>query len=123
MRFLADAGISPSTVEFLRRIGHDVAHVRDYGMQRSPDREVIERAQAEARIVLTFDLDFGEILALGVKERPSVVLFRLMDETSGSVNRRLEAVLGEQPAALESGALVLVEDARYRVRKLPIVRG
>lgn len=123
MRFLADAGISPNTVEFLRRTGHDVAHVRDYGMQRSPDREVIERAQAEARIVLIFDLDFGEILALGVKERPSVVLFRLMDETSGSVNRRLEVVRGEQSAALESGALVLVEDARYRIRKLPILRG
>jgi predicted nuclease of predicted toxin-antitoxin system len=38
MRFLADAGISPKTVEFLRQSGHDVAHVRDYGMQRAPDR-------------------------------------------------------------------------------------
>jgi type I restriction enzyme R subunit len=28
MRFLADAGISPKTVEFLRRLGHDAIHVR-----------------------------------------------------------------------------------------------
>jgi predicted nuclease of predicted toxin-antitoxin system len=27
MRFLADAGISPKTVDFLRGTGHDVVHV------------------------------------------------------------------------------------------------
>jgi len=122
MRFLADAGISPRTVEFLRQSGHDAAHVRDYGMQRSPDRAIVERAQAEDRILLTFDLDFGEVLALGVRERPSVVIFRLMDETPATVNGRLAAVLAEQAATLDSGALVLVEDTRYRVRKLPIAR-
>ncbi|MDA8110587.1 MAG: DUF5615 family PIN-like protein [Betaproteobacteria bacterium] len=47
--------------------------MRDYGMQRSPDREVLERAQQEARVVLTFDLDFGALLALGIRERPSAV--------------------------------------------------
>ena len=123
MRFLADAGISPKTVEFLRRSGHDASQVRDYGMQRSPDREVIDRARAESRVVITFDLDFGEVLALGVHERPSVVIFRLADETADSVNRRLASVLAEQAVNLEAGALVLVEDARYRVRKLPIVSG
>ena len=29
-------------------------------------------------------------------------------------------VLEERPADLDSGALILVEDARYRVRRLPI---
>jgi len=48
------------------------------------------------------------------------VIFRLADETADSVNRRLEAVLSEQAGALESGALILVEDARYRIRLLPI---
>jgi predicted nuclease of predicted toxin-antitoxin system len=32
MRFLADAGISPKTVEFLRRNGHDAVHVRELAM-------------------------------------------------------------------------------------------
>jgi len=73
-------------------------------------------------VLLTFDLDFGEILALGVVDRPSVVIFRLMDERADGVNRRREAVLSEQAEAPASGALVLVEDARYRVRRLPITR-
>lgn len=120
MRFLADAGISPRTVEFLRRNGHDAIHVRELAMQRAADRLLVERARADDRVVLTFDLDFGAILALGVFDHPSVVIFRLTDERTSSVNRRLEAVLTEQAGALASGALILVEDARYRIRRLPI---
>lgn len=120
MRFLADAGISPRTVDSLRRSGHDAIHVREIGMQRAADRVLVEKAQADDRILLTFDLDFGGILALGVFDRPSVVIFRLTDERADSVNRRLEGVLSEQAEALASGALILVEDARYRIRRLPI---
>ena len=64
MRFLADAGISPRTVEFLTRLGHQVVHVRTLGMQRAADAEIVERARADFSVVLTFDLDFGEVLAL-----------------------------------------------------------
>jgi predicted nuclease of predicted toxin-antitoxin system len=72
--------------------------------------------------VLTFDLDFGDLLALGVMDKPSVIIFRLADERADSVNQRLSAVLTERSAELESGALILVEDTRYRVRKLPLRR-
>jgi hypothetical protein len=48
-----------------------------------------------------------------------ISLFRLMDERAEGVNARLEVV---QADALASGALELVEDARYRVRRLPIAK-
>jgi predicted nuclease of predicted toxin-antitoxin system len=120
VRFLADAGISPETVAFLARLGHDVTHVRTLGMHRAPDRAIVDHARADARVVLTFDLDFGDILAIGVLDSPSVVLLRLSDERSDEVNRRLSAVIAEQAAALESGALILIEDSRYRLRRLPM---
>jgi predicted nuclease of predicted toxin-antitoxin system len=122
MRFLADAGVSPKTIEFLRQLGHDAVHVRTLGLQRSPDLELVARARADSSVVLTFDLDFGDILALGVLDKPSVILFRLADEGPESVNRHLTTVLSECRAELDSGALVLVEDTQYRVRKLPIGR-
>lgn len=120
MRFLADAGISPKTVEFFTQLGHDVTHVRTLGLQRAPDANIVERARTDGSIVLSFDLEFGDILALGVMDKPSVILFRLADERADSVNKRLSTVLSERRAELESGALILVEDTRYRVRKLPI---
>lgn len=122
MRFLADAGLSPVTIDFLIQLGHEAVHVRTLGMQRAPDIDIVERAHADSSVVLTFDLDFGEVLALGVLDKPSVIIFRLADERPASVNQRLGAVLNERSADLESGALILVEDTRYRVRKLPIGR-
>jgi predicted nuclease of predicted toxin-antitoxin system len=79
-------------------------------------------ARTDGSVVLSFDLDFGDLLALGVMDKPSVILFRLADERAESVNRRLSTVLNEQVTELESGALILVQDTRYRVRKLPILR-
>jgi predicted nuclease of predicted toxin-antitoxin system len=72
---------------------------------------------------MTFDLHFGELLAFGVRLEPRVVIFRLADESAAAVNARLEAVLRYETAALERGALILVEDSRYRVRPLPIQPG
>lgn len=122
MRFLADAGVSPKTVDFLKQLGHEAVHVRTLGLERVPDSELVARAIADSRVVVTFDLDFGDILALGVLDKPSVIICRLGDERADSVNLRLSTVLAERLAELESGALILVEDTRYRVRKLPIGR-
>jgi predicted nuclease of predicted toxin-antitoxin system len=122
MRFLADAGISQATVEFLRELGHQADHVRSLGLARAPDHELVERARADSSVIVTFDLDFGELLALGVFDRPSVVILRLADERSASVNRHLASVLADCLPALETGSLILVEDARYRIRRLPVGR-
>lgn len=103
-------------------MGHTAEHVRELGLQRASDRTIAERARADSSVLLTFDLDFGEILALGVFDRPSVVIFRLSDERAASVNRHLAAVLKERSSDLAAGALILVEDDRYRIRRLPIGR-
>ena len=71
MRFLADAGISPKTVEFLKQLGHEATHVRTLGMQRAPDAQVIALARTDGSVVLSFDLDFGDLLALGVTDKPA----------------------------------------------------
>ena len=45
-----------------------------------PDAELVERARADSSIVVAFDLDFGDVLALGVLDRP--------DDGSESAARR-----------------------------------
>ena len=92
-------------------------------MHRAQDHELGAYAWSETRVIVTFDLDFGDILVLGVLDRPSVILLRLTDERTAEVNGRLVAVVAEQKATLESAALILVEDVGYRVRKLPIRPG
>ena len=92
------------------------------GLQRAAYAELAERTRVDSSLVLTFDLDFDDVLALGVPDKPSVIIFRLADERSDSVNQHLSVMLAERSAELASGALILVEDTRYRVRQLPIGR-
>lgn len=42
MNFLADMGISQSTVLWLKAEGHEAVHVRDAGMHRAPDEEILK---------------------------------------------------------------------------------
>ena len=123
MRFLADMGVSLTTVEALRAARHDAVHLRDEGLIRLPDPEIAAKAVAESRIVLTCDLDFGDILATARSEAPSVIIFRLRNQTPAAVNPRLFRVIERSEAELTSGAVVIVEDEGFRIRRLPIRPG
>ncbi|HVG10376.1 MAG TPA: DUF5615 family PIN-like protein [Thermoanaerobaculia bacterium] len=122
MRFLTDVGASRTTAEELRRQGHDVLHLSEVGLHRLPDDEILTRAREEGRIVITFDLDFGDLLAAGGYSMPSVILFRLHNPAPLSVNSKLLEIISERGEDLERGAIVIVEDQRYRLRRLPIQR-
>ena len=86
MRFLLDMGLAPRTAQHLRERGHDAAHLGEQGLQRLPDVQIVAKAIAEQRIILTHDLDFGRIVALSRARAPSVVTFRLDDMRAGEVN-------------------------------------
>lgn len=42
MRFLANMGISPVTVAFLRQAGHDAVHLHEEGLHTLPDSQVLD---------------------------------------------------------------------------------
>jgi predicted nuclease of predicted toxin-antitoxin system len=120
MRFLADMGVSRALAGELRHREHDVLHLSEEGLHRLPDDEILRFAQRERRVILTFDLDFGDLLAAGAFSLPSVVIFRLLDQTPASVTPKLLHLLSERAQEIEEGAIVIVEDRRYRLRRLPI---
>ena len=122
MRFLADMGVARRVVEWLRDQGHDARHLREEELQRLPDDQIFRKAVAENRVVLTLDLDFGEIVAFSGRQNVSVVLFRLQNTRAPHVIDRLSVVLQEALSALEQGAVVVVEESRFRIRRLPIGR-
>ena len=119
MRFLADMCVDARVANWLRSHGHDATHLRDEGLQRLPNGEIFEKATAESRIVVTFDLDFGEIVALSKGRKTGVVLFRLRNTRTSFVIQRLSDVISECANALTRGAIVIVEESRHRIRQFP----
>jgi len=59
MRFLIEDNLSPLLAESLKAAGHDAVHLRDVAMQAAPDPVVLERAQAEERVLVSADTDFA----------------------------------------------------------------
>jgi predicted nuclease of predicted toxin-antitoxin system len=120
MKFLANMGISPDTVAFLLSLGHEATHLHAEGLDRLPDPEILVKARAEGAIVLTSDLDFGELLAASGEQLPSVVIFRLQDMHPASVNHYLRQVLDRHSEDLTKGAILSINERNIRARLLPI---
>lgn len=120
MKFLADMGISLTTVLWLRNKGFDAIHLRELGLQRLSDSEIIMKAKSEDRIILTCDLDFGAIMSASKEPLPSIITFRLVDERPTNINKNLDIVLKDSKNALIHGAIITAEENRHRIRHLPI---
>jgi len=76
VRFLVDMGVGPRVVHWLIEYGHDAVHLRDQGLHRLADDAIFAKARAEDRIVLTWDLDFTEIVSTS-QSKTSAIVFRL----------------------------------------------
>ena len=120
MKILADMGVSMSTVKSLREHGFDTIHLLEENLERLPDVKIIEKAKHEKRLIITFDLDFGDLLALSQDSLPTVILIRLKNANPKAVTPKLLSILVNHRDDLEAGSIVTLTENRIRVRKLPI---
>jgi len=119
LRFLVDNALSPVLAAGLRAAGHDAVHLREMEMQRASDHAVFALAAAQDRIIVSADADFANLLALREDRTPSLILFRRAPNWPAAQPDLLLANLPAIANALESGAVVVIERARIRIRRLP----
>jgi len=117
-----DMNLSPEWVAVLQRHGFQAVHWSTVGNPRAGDAEIMAWARAADHIVFTHDLGFGALLAASADQGPSVIQVRTQDVTPAHLESVLVAALRAHAAVLEVGALVSVDEARSRVRILPLKR-
>lgn len=81
------------------------------------DEQLLEYANCEARIIITNDKDFGELVYLQKKVTEGILLLRFSTEKSTVKAAFVEALLKERGFCL-TGHFVVLSEAGVRARKL-----
>lgn len=121
LRFLVDMNLSSKTVNHLKQQGWDVLRVSQVLPMDAEDSEILEFARQHDRVIITQDLDFSALLALGGYEKPSLITFRLSVPDPETITRKLLDLLPYIEDRLVEGCAVTITDQRARVRRLPIL--
>jgi predicted nuclease of predicted toxin-antitoxin system len=116
MKFLTDQCVFAATSRFISALGHDVVTAAQLGLAQATDAALLQIAQAQGRILVTRDRDFGSLVFLQ-GTGAGVTYLRMVPATQNVVHTELERVLTlyAEPDLLVS--FVVVEPGRHRIRR------
>jgi predicted nuclease of predicted toxin-antitoxin system len=120
MKILIDMCLSPEWVEALRSHGHEARHWSNIGDAHAKDSEIMDWAADGSFVVLTHDLDFGNLLYRNKASLPSVIQVRTPSVLVEDIGALVFAALRQFETQIMQGALITLEPSRARARILPI---
>jgi predicted nuclease of predicted toxin-antitoxin system len=121
MKLLIDMNLSPHLADLLVNTGYQAVYWGTIGKPNAEDSEILTWAKENGYVILTNDLDFGTILAATGLESPSVIQIRRRDVLPETIAPILCQVIEKFANELLAGALIVVDERRYRVRLLPLI--
>jgi predicted nuclease of predicted toxin-antitoxin system len=116
LRFLADESCDFAIVRALRAEGYDVLAVSEI-MHRSDDRELIELASREKRILMTEDKDFGWLVFVSHADSAGVILIRFPGNARRTLAQTVKQLVQEQGKRL-LGAFVVMQPGHIRISRM-----
>ena len=117
LRFLAEESCDYTVVRTLREDGHDVVAVSEI-TSRSDDRELIEQAHREQRILLTEDKDFGWLVFVSFAQSAGVVLIRFPSNARQTLASTVSQIVREQGTHLMD-TFVVIQPGQVRISHRP----
>ena len=117
MQILTNEIVPGDAVAALRQQGHEVAWVRE-DAPGSLDTQVLQRAQDEGKVLITFDKDFGELaFRHGLPVTCGIILFRISTPSSEYIARLAVAALNQRQDW--AGHFSVIDDTQIRMTPLP----
>jgi len=116
MKIKLDENMPISLAFVLRSAGHDVTTVPEQNLSGEGDPLVLETATKEGRLLMTFDVDFGDVRAYPVRSHAGVVVFRLHDQRWAVLKETAERLLTSGLLERLEHGIAIVNENRIRVR-------
>lgn len=117
-RFLLNANLSRKIIPPLsRKFNFDFIHISDVTQKVATDREIIDLAKKDNRIIITHDLDYGEIYYLQEQGKIGVIMLRLKNQTSVNVLQTLSDFFSNYKSMDKplSTSLIIISDEKIRI--------
>lgn len=121
IKILLDQGLPRSSAKILNNKGWDIVHTDDLGLSRATDRQLLEYARKENRIIVTLDSDFHTILATENASSPSVIRIRRERLKGPEFSKLITEIFPKIHDALTNGAMVTVTENSIRIRRIPLL--
>jgi predicted nuclease of predicted toxin-antitoxin system len=118
MKFFADHCAYSVTVRFLRGLGYTVETAKEAFLQVADDTDILQHARDTDAVLLTNDLDFGNILLYPPSRSMGIIVLKISKVTVPEVHAVLRQMLRDIPSDEFRGALFVVDCNKYRVRRL-----
>ena len=114
VKFLVDVGVGTKVEDWLSANGYDTRSVRAINA-RAKDRDILALAVAEARMVITMDKDFGELVHNSGQAHSGVLILRLEDATGDEKAEIVRKILAEHSGQMHH-AFCVFQDGKLRIR-------
>ncbi|MBX3402914.1 MAG: DUF5615 family PIN-like protein [Phycisphaeraceae bacterium] len=114
MRIKLDENLPNALKPALAALGHDADTVYDEGLQTRPDEEVLAGAVREGRFLITQDVRLADSRAAA--SHRGVMLLRLAEPSAYKITSRVIWVFEHENPQPWSDAIVIVTDAKVRIR-------
>jgi predicted nuclease of predicted toxin-antitoxin system len=112
-----DENITTAARALIAQHGHDVDTVADEDLTGATDSVVIEACRSDERMLVTFDVGFGNLRAYPPGTYNGIVLLRVADQRPDATLDVLRRFLIEHALDELAGALIVVSDDRVRIRR------
>jgi predicted nuclease of predicted toxin-antitoxin system len=85
LRLYLDQMFRANIAQALRNEGYDVLRASEVGQDRADDQDVLQKAIAENRVLITLDEHFGDWVILPLNKHPGVIRLKVHPTTSENV--------------------------------------
>lgn len=80
MKIKLDENLPEDAVTILRDAGHEVFTVVGQGLGGKTDAEAAAACKAESKVLITLDIDFGNLAASAPADYPGIIVLRLANQ-------------------------------------------